>query len=123
MKVFLCDDDPVIVKMLEHMLRKFGYEYACETELSDCSAKIQAFNPDVVILDYWFKGIPAIEVIDKMKRDPNLENIPIILLSAIHNIHEIAAELLIENYLQKPFEMDELRQKLQKYDSSTQKAR
>lgn len=121
MRVFLCDDDPVIVKMLEHMLKKFGYEYACETELRDCSPKIRAFSPDVVVLDYWFKGIPAVEVIDNLKQDPAMESTPIILLSAVHNIQEIANELLIEDYLQKPFEMSELRNVLQKYDSTTQK--
>ena len=50
-KVFLLDDDDLIISMLSRSLKKAGFEVKTETESGGAVQKIKSFSPDVVLLD------------------------------------------------------------------------
>ncbi len=50
-RIFLLDDDELIVSMLSMTLKKEGYEVFLETKIHDVVNKIRSWSPDVVLLD------------------------------------------------------------------------
>ncbi len=69
-------------------------------------------NPDLILLDNWlsdWKSDANGEQLSKqIKSDPATSHIPIIIVSAVNNIKEIAEAGLADGYLRKPFDLKEL---------------
>jgi len=66
-KVFLLDDDGLIVSVLSRALKKEGYEVHEETETDGVVNKIEMWNPDILLLDI---SMPGRDGIDILRRKP-----------------------------------------------------
>ena len=62
-KVFLLDDDELIVSMLARALGNDGYEVEATTDPEGALEKIQAFGPDVTLLDVRLPGTNGIDLL------------------------------------------------------------
>jgi DNA-binding response OmpR family regulator len=60
----------------------------------------------LIILDYWLKRDNAENAVEQLRKE--FKNIPIILMSAIRNLPDLKVKLNVEDYLKKPFDIDEL---------------
>jgi CheY-like chemotaxis protein len=91
-KILLVEDDPLIYKMYE---KAFGFEdFEVETAHNGQEGldKLRHGQPDVVLLDIMMPGMNGIEVLSKVKHDPDTKDIPIIVLTNISDMrtaHEI----------------------------------
>lgn len=69
----------------------------------------QAPRPDLILLDLNLPKKGGLEVLEEIKADPNLKNIPVVIVSG--NIHDgdirRAYELQVSSFLMKPLEVDE----------------
>jgi CheY-like chemotaxis protein len=63
----------------------------------------QAPRPDLILLDLNMPKMNGLEVLEEIKADPNLKNIPVVILSDIKR----AYELQVSSFLMKPSEVDE----------------
>jgi DNA-binding response OmpR family regulator len=66
-KVFLLDDDELIVTVLSRALQKEGYEICGETETDEAVDKICSWAPDVVVLDIAMPGRDGIAILKEIK--------------------------------------------------------
>jgi DNA-binding NtrC family response regulator len=108
-RVYLVDDDELILAMLSRTLEKEGYEIRTETGETEFIDKIAAWHPDVVLLDINLPGQNGMDTLKTLKNDaPNIE---VIMLTADDTAETAVKAMKIGawDYLTKPFNMDEVK--------------
>jgi DNA-binding response OmpR family regulator len=65
-------------------------------------------QPGLIILDHWVKNGRGGQICREIKQHELLNHIPIILLSAVNELDEIARESCADHYLKKPFDLDSI---------------
>ena len=111
-KVMIADDDPGIVDSLSMMLEFEGYEVS--STLNGASLLEMDSNlPDLLLLDIWMSGVDGRDICKKLKQQPHTSRLPILMISASKDIQRSAIDAGADDFLAKPFEMDELLQKIQ----------
>ena len=105
--VLVIDDDPVVADLLRRTLVKDGYrvEYAENGEKGLQLAR--QLRPDAITLDVMMPGMDGWQVMTHLKSDPELRDIPVILLSIV-NDRKTGFALGATDYLTKPFDRERL---------------
>jgi CheY-like chemotaxis protein len=80
--VLVVDDDPVSVHLLEIILQRSGYEVVSARSANEGFRRIAAARPELVIIDDMMPEITGGEMCRHIKDDPDLQTIPVILISA-----------------------------------------
>jgi DNA-binding NtrC family response regulator len=68
-KVFLLDDEDLIVSVLSKALKREGYEVYAETETEDVIDKIKSWDPDVILLDIRMPDRNGMDILKELKGD------------------------------------------------------
>lgn len=107
----IADDDPGIVDAIEMLLEFEGYKV---TSTVDGSTVLDMKDelPDLLLLDIWMSGEDGRDICKKLKQVNTTKNIPIIMISASRDIKESAMAAGADDFLAKPFEMNELLDKI-----------
>jgi class 3 adenylate cyclase/CheY-like chemotaxis protein len=105
-KILIVDDEPFNVDYLEQELEELNYKTISACNGQEALEKIQAESPDLVLLDIMMPVMDGFAVLARMKVDPGLRNIPVIVISAMNDLQSIVKgiEQGAEDYLPKPFE-------------------
>jgi CheY-like chemotaxis protein/anti-sigma regulatory factor (Ser/Thr protein kinase) len=105
--VLVIDDDPLVADLLRRTLVKDGYrvEYAENGEKGLQLAR--QLRPDAITLDVMMPGLDGWQVMTHLKSDPELADIPVILLSIV-NDRKTGFALGATEYLTKPLDRDRL---------------
>lgn len=108
-KIFLLDDDELIVTMLSRALKKDGYQIKAEIKTKDVVDKIRTWSPDVVMLDINMPEKSGIDILQEL-RSKEIDT-QVVMLSADDTAETAvrAMKLGAADYLTKPFNMDEVR--------------
>lgn len=107
----IADDDPGIVDAVEMLLEFEGYEVTSTidgTTLLDMKTDL----PDLLLLDIWMSGKDGRDICKKLKQEITTKNIPVIMISASRDIRESAIAAGADDFLAKPFEMNDLLEKI-----------
>jgi two-component system KDP operon response regulator KdpE len=106
-RVLVVDDEPQIVRALAINLRARSYEVDTAHDGAGALQLAAARHPDVVVLDL---GLPDMDGVDVIKGLRGWTRVPIIVLSARHASDEKvdALDAGADDYVTKPFGMDEL---------------
>src|SRR5574340_262538 len=109
-KVLVVDDEPDIVELITYNLKKEGFDVYPAFDGEDTLAKIRKEKFDFVILDLMLPGIQGMEICRIMRSDPQMKNIPIIMLTAKgEEVDKILGlEMGADDYMTKPFSPREL---------------
>lgn len=117
-KILVADDDPAIVDSIRMILEVEGYDVDTTVD-GETIYKMEKEYPDVLLLDIWMSGQDGRDICRYLKNDPLTLHIPIIMISASRDIEVSAKDAGADDFLAKPFEMDDLISKVEKY--ATQK--
>jgi two-component system alkaline phosphatase synthesis response regulator PhoP len=103
-KVLIVDDEPNNVDFLEQALEDSGYQLITATNGQEALNKIQSEQPDLILLDLNMPVMDGFTVLTKVKEDPNLRDIPVIIISSEHESKSIVKGIKqgAEDYLTKP---------------------
>ncbi len=109
-KVLLVDDEPSIVKMVGKRLEVAGFEVVVAMDGEEALEKAKSAGPDVIILDCMLPKLNGFEVCGMLKKDPERQKIPVIMLSARVQEKDKKAglECGADAYMRKPFNSQEL---------------
>jgi len=80
-KILLIEDDKFLRELIIQKLGKEGYDVTEAPEGEAGLAKMKEDKPDLVLLDLILPGIDGFEVLSRMKKDPDLAQISVIILS------------------------------------------
>ncbi|MEW6170560.1 MAG: response regulator [Candidatus Omnitrophota bacterium] len=116
-KILVVDDEPDILKVITFRLKKINCEIFTAIDGLDALKIAQEIKPDIILLDILLPNMDGREVCLNIKNNPELKNIPIIFMtaSAISDTVRIMKECFADDYLIKPFEPEELFEKVKKY--------
>ncbi|HEX9121826.1 MAG TPA: response regulator, partial [Actinomycetota bacterium] len=109
--VLIVDDDPLNRRLLTASLEADGHRTASADDGLAALAALDTDPPDVVLLDIVMPGIDGIGVLERMKRDPTLRHIPVIMISGVDDADSVirCLEIGAEDFLPKPFDRAILR--------------
>lgn len=110
-KILIIDDSETSL-LLFNSLFENSNEIVVHSEKNSKAAlnKITEIKPDIIILDLMMPEIDGFQILKKLKEDQYLMDIPIIILSAIHDNKTIARvkHLGAIDFIKKPFIVDEV---------------
>ncbi|OOQ59325.1 response regulator [Mucilaginibacter pedocola] len=112
-KIMIADDDPGIVDAVEMLLEFEGYQVTSTYNGAEV-LNLKGDLPDLLLLDIWMSGEDGRDICRQLKSLNDTRNIPIIMISASRDIQASAFEAGADDFLAKPFEMDELIRKIEK---------
>lgn len=105
------EDDKDIRDTIAYILQEENYEVIA-SEDSKILKFIDKHKPDLVLLDNWLtdwkSDANGQQLSKELKSNPATSHIPVIIISAVSNIKEIAEAGLANGYLRKPFDLAEL---------------
>jgi two-component system KDP operon response regulator KdpE len=106
-RVLVVDDEPQILRALAINLRARGYEVDLAADGEHALTLAASHHPDVVILDL---GLPGIDGVDVIRGLRGWSTVPIVVLSVREGEHDkvSALDAGADDYVTKPFGMDEL---------------
>lgn len=114
-KILIIDDEPDILAFLMAMFEDADY-MVVTTERGDYIEHLNTHNlPDVILLDMLLSGSDGREIARRLKSQGETEHIPIIMTSAHPDARQEALACGANDFLAKPFEMDELLSIVEKY--------
>jgi len=110
--ILIIDDDAKLNKLLTEFLGDFGFSTLSATHPKDGLKKLKHKSPDLVILDVMLPGMDGFEVCKTIRQN---SSVPIIMLTARGELMDkvVGLELGADDYLVKPFELEELVARMQ----------
>lgn len=108
-KVFLLDDEDLIVSVLAKSLKSEGYEVYPETETDGVIEKIKSWDPDVLLMDIRMPDRNGIDILEEIKEGKI--DTQVVMLTADDAVETAvkAMKLGAADYLTKPFNTDEVK--------------
>jgi DNA-binding response OmpR family regulator len=110
-KIMVADDDPGIVDAVCMMLDFEGYEVS-STVNGATVVDMTNEHPDLLVLDIWMSGQDGRDICRHLKSNDSTRDIPVLMISASKDIQQSAFDSGADDFLAKPFEMDDLLQKI-----------
>jgi len=102
--ILVVDDDEDIRSLFKFLLENEGYEVVTAPSCKDCFEIIRKNKPGLIILDILLPGEDGIEILKKLRGNPQFASIPVILISALRDTDHIVRGLQAgaNDYVTKP---------------------
>ncbi len=113
MKILIVEDEPLILKAIELLLKKHNYEVITASLGSIAVKKIAEEKPDLILLDMYLPDMTGLKIMEKIQA---IQPLTVIVMTA-HSSEEIAIESLrlgAKDYILKPIKGDELLKRLER---------
>lgn len=117
MNILVIEDDKTTLKTLHNALQLAGHEVK-DAESGEVAIKLAETEKfDVILSDVMMPGISGLSLVNVL-RSVNLSTVPIIMMSALHNkpLLDAAYAAGANDFIAKPFNMDEVLYKLKKFE-------
>lgn len=116
-KTLIVDDEKLILISTRIVLESVGYEVVTAASGEEALVTARGTQPGLILLDIMMPGIDGWETLSRLKEDPELKEIPVIIFTAREHSRgrQLAREMGAVDYFQKPFEPDELIEIVEEY--------
>lgn len=116
-KILIADDNLDILESMRVLLEMEGYDVMTTSRGKNVEGMLK-HSPDLVFLDIWISGTDGREVCRDIKSKSATKDIPIIMISAGRNVAKSAIDSGADDFIAKPFEIDNVLNKVKKHLSS-----
>ena len=116
-KILIVEDEELMITILQKKLVKEGYNISVAKDGVEGIEKMRQIKPDLILLDIVMPRMGGLEVMQEMRKDKELENIPVIIISNSGQPVELdkAKELGAKDWLIKTeFDPQEVLKKIKK---------
>jgi two-component system phosphate regulon response regulator PhoB len=107
LKILVIEDNPDIKDVLDYILQDEGHEAVPCSDGSSLT-KLDEIKPDLILMDELLIGVRGSDLIKQLKSDKTTSDIPVVLISAVPNLKNLAEKCGADAYLEKPFNIDNL---------------
>ncbi len=115
--ILIIEDEKLIIVSTQMVLEAVGYRVESAMNGEEGIRTAKEVKPDLILLDIMMPGIDGWETLTRLKRDPELVNIPVIIFTAREHArgHQKSNDMGAAGYFRKPFEPDELIELVEKH--------
>lgn len=113
-KVLFIEDDNDTLEMLGYIAEMVGAKVVLQPNVLSVK-EIAEIKPDLIFLDHWIGNQKGGDLCRKLKRSDATKHIPVILISALHNLKEVAEEACADGSLAKPFDLEDIQELIKRY--------
>ena len=103
--VLVVDDERKLLRFVEIGLRIRGFDVVTTTSGQEALDLVRSAKPDIMLLDIIMPGIDGFQVIKELR---TFTDLPVIAFSASPGNHENALQLGANDFMPKPFNVDEM---------------
>ena len=109
-RVLIVEDDPDIVELITHYLEAEGFRVDTLADGADAFNRLKEESYDLLVLDLQLPGMDGLSLCAALRRDPDTERLPIIMLTARGDESDrvVGLEVGADDYVVKPFSPKEL---------------
>ena len=109
-KIFIIEDEPSIIKLVQHNLEKEGFIVSSSLNGNEGLKELKKFQPHLLLLDWMLPDLSGIDICKSIRRENNLKNLPIIMLTAKGESEDKIKGLNSgeDDYITKPFSFNEV---------------
>ena len=120
LKVLVVDDSNTIRRSAEIFLKQGGHEVLLAEDGFDALAKINDYQPDLVFCDILMPRLDGYQTCAIIKRNARFANIPVVMLSSKDGVFDKARGRMVgsQDYLTKPFTIDQLLHAVQQFGAN-----
>jgi CheY-like chemotaxis protein len=117
-RILVVDDDPDHLLICKLIFERRQFEVlalaGCDP-LDNFVGEVRMFQPDLIFIDHEMPGVCGQDAIKKLRGQPDLRMIPIIYFSANTQLEELAKQVGADDFIKKPFVIDQLLALARKY--------
>jgi len=117
-KILVLDDDPDIGTMIKMMLEYKGYTVSVSDRADQAAEVLQSNDIDLVIMDMLLSGVNGTDLCSELKKNSSTSGIPVIMISAHPNAKEICLLAGADEFISKPFDMQDILSKIDRLISA-----
>ncbi len=114
-KILVVDDEPDILDFLQELLEQEGYSIITTNKSDYLEPLHNGGLPDLILLDVFLSGKDGRDIVKHLKSQQETRHIPVIMFSAHPAAEETALAAGADDFIAKPFEIDELLAKVASY--------
>src|SRR5258708_3069574 len=118
-RVLVVDDEVVIRTLLVDALELEGFEVRCVADGEEALQIVDVWPPNVIILDLMMPRMDGFRFRDEQRRRASIADIPVIILSAVRDLHQKTVGLAPAAVIPKPFDLDEVLETVQRFTSES----
>jgi len=113
-KLLLVEDEEELIRIVETYFRDEGYDVHIAMNAEEALVKLESFVPDVIVSDVRMGRMDGFEFLETLKSMPARKNIPFIFLTIMDDRTSVerAAAIGADGYLTKPFDVEDLHEKV-----------
>lgn len=112
-KILIVDDDEKVTMLLSRYLNATGYQAIAINQSSKAIQTAHSVLPDLIILDIMMPHPDGFTLCRMFRADAQFANTPIMIITALENSNSKATTFGANDYLAKPFNLDELSYKIE----------
>lgn len=109
-KIVVAEDDRAVARLIKFKLERAGYQVEVAEDGAKAVEVVSAARPDLVLLDVMMPVLDGYQVLKRIKGNPDVKEIPVIMLTARGQEKDIVKgiEMGSLDYIVKPFRPAEL---------------
>ncbi|BBD68352.1 response regulator receiver sensor signal transduction histidine kinase [Nostoc commune NIES-4072] len=108
-RILAVDDTPDNLILVQAILESEGYEIHLVSDGIKALREVEKAPPDLILLDVMMPGIDGYEVTRRIRNNPAISYIPILLITAFHESSVVEGlDAGADDFIRKPFDTDEL---------------
>ncbi len=114
-RVMIVDDDPDARELIENILSSEGYELIKVSNATEVGLKAAQLSPDLILLDFLMPELNGFDVCKALRENELTRSIPIMAVTCLSKEDDIERifECGADEYLAKPFKVEQLQEKVQ----------
>ncbi|WP_200763791.1 chemotaxis response regulator CheY [Nitrosophilus alvini] len=116
-KILVVDDMSTMRRIIKNLLNQLGYKNIDEAEDGQVGLqKLRTKKYDFVVTDWNMPNMTGLEMVQEIRKDPNLKHLPILMVTAEAKKENVimAIKAGVNNYIVKPFPAEVLKEKMEK---------
>ncbi|ODS83653.1 MAG: response regulator [Sphingobacteriales bacterium 41-5] len=114
-KVFIFDDNTMILELCTDILNDLNYEVKTSPTANNIELQVSEYMPDLIFMDNSLWGMSGIEATRLLKSNERLKDIPVVYFTANSNVSDLAEKAGADDHIAKPFDLFEFEKMVKKY--------
>lgn len=116
-RILAVEDEPDILEILKLIFSGEGYDVETSSSGKDVFSIINTFHPHVIVMDIMLGELDGRDICKNLKSNNSTNHIPVIMVSAHPGIEKTISDVGANDFLPKPFDINELLDKVQNHMS------